>query len=335
MRGFQQLDKFRLCWTKNRLENALSMYQGLKALRLEHQYDLVEMPECGAEGFLINNLMKTKTLIKFHSPARLIMPFYDVPRADFTVCSFVEQLGMYGAGGFTSCSQFLATEARNKLGIRKPIRVIPNGIDVELFDKVEPMDVRRKFDLPRNRLMIFFSGRMERRKGIHLCREIVASVLERYKVVFVFAGQDLFNYMSNTLLPYWKSRKLKGSVHYLGKLDIREIRSCFLAADIFFLPSLWESCPYSCLEAMAAGCAVVSSDQGGMPDLIHEGENGLLARNGDPTSYISRLEQVIEDSVLRERLGKAARRTIEESLTDVHIARVSTEYYIECLNNGV
>jgi glycosyltransferase involved in cell wall biosynthesis len=84
---------------------------------------------------------------------------------------------------------------------------------------------------------------------------------------------------------------------------------------------------------MAASRAIVSSDQGGMPELIRNGENGLLARNGDPDSYITSLERLIEDKALRERLGAAARQTIKESFTDVHIARMSTEYYLECLNH--
>ena len=334
MRSFQRLGKYQLWWTKNRLENALSMFQGIKTLRREHNYDLIEMPECGAEGLLINNFSHARTLVKFHSPARLIMPFYDVKRADIRLCSFVEKLGILKAKMYSTCSRFLADEARGKLGIRRLIRVIPNGIDLELFDKTERVDVRRKFELPSNRLMIFFSGRMEQRKGIHLCKEISASILERYEVAFVFAGQDLFNYMANILLPYLKGKKLRGSVHYLGKLSLMEIRSCLRAADIFVLPSLWENCPYSCLEAMAAGRAIVSSDQGGMPELIRDGENGLLARSGDPGSYVASLERLIEDKVLREKLGAAARRTIEDAFTDTHIARMSIEYYRECLNTG-
>lgn len=338
MRNLSLFEKRRLYWTKNRIENALCMYQGFKMLGRNNKYDLVEMPECGAEGFLINNLTRAKTLIKLHSPARLIMPFYkgyDLNPLDISLCSFVERFAMRGASAFSSCSRFLADEAAKKLGIQKPIRVIPNGIDLELFDNAEQVDIRRKFDLPRDRLMIFFSGRMEHRKGIHLCKEIAASILERYEVAFVFAGQDLFHYMSNTLLPSLKGKKLKGSVHYLGKLNLTDIRSCLRQADIFLLPSLWENCPYSCLEAMAAGCAIVSTDQGGMPELLRNTENGMLARNEDAVSYITCLEQLIENDALRKRLGTAARRTVEESFTDVSIARTSTDYYLECLNDGV
>ncbi|MBX3439567.1 MAG: glycosyltransferase family 4 protein [Planctomycetaceae bacterium] len=332
MRGAQKIEKLRMWWTKNRLENGLSMYDGLRTLLREHKYDLVEMPECGAEGLFINHLVRVPTLIKFHSPSRLIMQFYDVLPSDVTFCSLFEKIGMRGAGSFSSCSQFLADEVRQKLRIRRPIRVIPNGIDLQLFDSEELIDARSKFNIPSNGPVIFFSGRMERRKGIHLCQEIVSSILERYEATFVFAGQDLFNYMRDTLLPDWKSRKFKGSVHYLGKLDLRDVRSCLRQSDIFLLPSLWENCPYSCLEAMAAGCAVVGADQGGVPELIQDGANGLLARSDDAGAFVSCLERLIQDGDLRERLGAAARRSVEESFTDVNIASRSVDYYRECLN---
>jgi glycosyltransferase involved in cell wall biosynthesis len=71
-----------------------------------------------------------------------------------------------------------------------------------------------------------------------------------------------------------------------------------------------------------------------MPELIRDGENGLLARTENPAAFVSRLERLIEDKFLRERLGSAARRTIENSYTDVGIARISTEYYTECINGA-
>ncbi len=331
MRAFRLLDRFSLWWTRNRLENALSMYRAFRILLRQHQYDLVEMPECGADGLFINNLISVPTVIKLHSPARLIMPFYDVLPADLRYCSFLEQLALRRGSRFSACSRFLAQEARNALGIKNPVRTIPNGIDIELFDSDEQTDIRKRFEIPMNRLIILFSARMERRKGIHLCKEIAGSILERFEVAFVFAGQDLFQYMESELLPYLNSRKLKGSFHYLGRLDQHMVRSCLRQSDIFLLPSLWENCPYSCLEAMAARCAIVSSDQGGMPELLQNGISGLLARNEDPASYISCLEKLIEDPSLRQQLGASARKTLEQSFTDIHIAKLTMQYYEEVL----
>jgi glycogen(starch) synthase len=237
------LNKRKLWWTSNRVANAWNMYQAWKVLDREHHFDVVEMPECGADGALINHMTAAQTVVRFHSPSQLIMPYYDVRPMDIRLCGLVEKSGMLGAQAFTSCSKFLADAAKTQLGIRKPVSVIPNGIDLQLFDSADRVNIRKKYGLSSHRPIIFFSGRMEPRKGIHLCEAIAGSILERYEVEFVFAGQDLFNHMAETLLPALKARKLKGSVHYLGKLNLTDIRSFLTEADMFLIPALWENCP--------------------------------------------------------------------------------------------
>jgi glycosyltransferase involved in cell wall biosynthesis len=153
-------------------------------------------------------------------------------------------------------------------------------------------------------------------------------VLQKYKHVnFVFAGRDLFRYMELKILPFIDKNRLQKRFFYLGALDLPHVRAVLKNTDIFLIPSLWENCPYSCIEAMAAGRAIVSSDCGGMPELIRDGENGLLAKSGDAASFIATLERAIEDRALRERLGAAARREVEARLTDVTIAGRAVDLY--------
>lgn len=328
-RCLRPLDRVRMWWTRNRLDTALSMYRGLALLRRDHRYDVVEMPECGAEGLLVNHLTRARTVVRFHSPAQLIMEYYDVPPADQRLCAAVEQVGIRGAGAYSACSGFLASEVRDKLRVNRPIRVIPNGIDLELFDAADQMDFRREFGVPRDRPIILFAGRMERRKGIELCAEIAATILQRHDVAFVLAGQDLFNYVTETLLPVVTAKPLRGSIHFLGKLDPVAVRSCMRQSEIFLSPSLWENFPYGCLEAMAAGRAIVCSNQGGMPEMIQDGESGLLAQSGDAQSYVSCLERLLSDSALRLRLGAAARDAVRRSFTDTRVAQLSVQLYQE------
>jgi glycosyltransferase involved in cell wall biosynthesis len=330
MRAFRSFGSHGMGWTRRRLETAFSMYSGMQALTRTHRFDVVEMPECGAEGALLNALTRTPTVIKLHSPSRLIMPFYRARRVDTVLSTWLEQRGIRHASAISSCSKFLADEAAAQLRLPRPARVIPNGVDLSLFDRAVA-DAPDTVALPRDRLCILFAGRMERRKGIHLCKEIVASILQRLDVAFVFAGSDEAHYLSGTLLPYLATCRLRGSVHYAGHLQLAELRRLVSRADIFVLPSLWENCPYACLEAMAAGRAIVSADQGGMPELIRHNQNGLLARAGDAKAFIAHIERFIEDAGLRRRLGLAARRTIEESFSDDRIARLSVQYYRECI----
>ena len=156
-----------------------------------------------------------------------------------------------------------------------------------------------------------------------------AQILARHDVAFVMAGQDLFNIMAESVLPFLASQTLKGSFHYLGKLDLAAVRAGVSQSDIFLLPSLWENCPYSCLEAMAAGRAIVSTDQGGMPEMVEHGVNGLLATSGNAASYVDRLDELLNDQALRTRLGNAARRTVETRYADTHIAQQSVTGYVQ------
>ena len=98
-------------------------------------------------------------------------------------------------------------------------------------------------------------------------------------------------------------------------------------ASIFLIPSRWENCPYSCIEAMTAGRAIVSSDCGGMPELIEDRRTGLLAKNGDPASFVQVLREMIEDDQLAARCGEAARKEVEKRLTDTGIAKIGVDTY--------
>jgi glycosyltransferase involved in cell wall biosynthesis len=329
MAGLEILGSLRLWWTRQRLQNALGMYQALRQLLREERYDIVEMPECGAEGALVTKRLAVPTVVRLHSPACLIMPYYDVRRADTVLCAAVEQVALRHGTTLSACSRFMANEARDQLGVQRPIEVISNGIDLEWFDGQD--ESTGPPTLPRDRLTILFSGRMERRKGIHLCGEIASAILGRFDVALAFAGDDLFGHLERDVLPRVRAAHLKGSFHRLGRLGLCEMRACLRRADIVLMPSLWGNCPYSCLEAMAAGRAIVASRQGGLPELIHDGETGLLAEPGDAGSFIDAIERLVHDSCLRARLGRAARRAVEQSHHHVQIARQSVGLYRDCL----
>lgn len=320
--------KKRAWWFQNRITTAADAFEGLAKAHARKPFDFVESPECGADAMVTTTLLAVPTAVRFHSPARLIMNIYDTPKIDRVLTAFVEQLGINQASVLTSCSRFLADEVHRHMGERDPIHVIPNGIDVPLFDRDDGIDVYERFGLPRDKQLIFFANRMEERKGIHIVQKMVEATLAKYPdIAFVFAGRDLFGWMEKKILPWVRDRQLQSRFFYLGQLGLPEVRACLKASSIFLIPSLWENCPYSCLEAMTAARAIVSSDCGGMPELIEDGRTGVLAKNGDPASFVSALTRMIEDRQLRERCGAAARAEVEKRLTDVAIAQRSVDVY--------
>lgn len=335
MRGCHALGRFRLWWTRQRLQNALSMLEGLRALHARHRFDVVEMPECGAEGALVTRRLDIPSVVKLHSPARLIMGTYDVRRLDIEACSAIEQVALRRATALTSCSRFLAHEVADKLGVLRSIDVVTNGLDLGWFDQsAAATDVHARYGIPRRALTILFTGRLERRKGVHLMPVVAARILERHDVALVLAGNDLFGYAQSTLLPALAGRRLRGSIHCLGQLPLGDLRPLVAAADIFLLPSLWENCPYSCLEAMAAGRAIVAARQGGMPEIIRHGESGLLATCDDAESFAEAIEQLVAAPDERARLGRAARASVEANHDHRRVAAQSVTVYRRAIDEG-
>ena len=323
---------YKCFWFHNRAETTYAMYGAVRDALEREALDIIEAPECGADAAIVSTLLSVPLAIRFHSPARLIMDMYQTPKLDRELTAFVERIAINRARLRTACSRFVADEVEAKMRVPPPIHVIPNGIDLDEFDRDERLDVDRRFGLPPDALMVLFASRMEERKGVHLIADIAVSVMKRYgQVHFVLAGRDLFGYLADRVLPRIRSENLEDRFHVLGGLGLSEVRALLKRSNLVLLPSLWENCPYSCIEAMAAGCAIVSSDCGGMPELIVDRENGLLARTGDPQSFVLRLEELIEDGNRRERMGAAARRTVEERLTDIEIARRTADLYAATL----
>jgi glycosyltransferase involved in cell wall biosynthesis len=100
-------------------------------------------------------------------------------------------------------------------------------------------------------------------------------------------------------------------VHRLGIGDPRLVE-LYQEADVFCLPSHGDAAPLALVEAMACGCAVVSTSVGGIPELLGDGTAGVVVAPGDVTRLAEVLEQLIRDPERRGELGRAARTRCEE-----------------------
>jgi glycosyltransferase involved in cell wall biosynthesis len=77
------------------------------------------------------------------------------------------------------------------------------------------------------------------------------------------------------------------------------------------LPSLWENLPHAAVEALAVGTPVVATAVGGVPEVVHDGENGLLVPAGDAHALASALRRLLDDDELRDRLAAGAKPSVE------------------------
>jgi glycosyltransferase involved in cell wall biosynthesis len=99
---------------------------------------------------------------------------------------------------------------------------------------------------------------------------------------------------------------LERRVRFLGARPRAEVLGLMAAADAVVLTSAWENFPHGLVEALAMGTPVVATRVGGVPEIVADGENGLLAEPGNPQAFAAAVDRVLGDDELRARLRAAA-----------------------------
>ena len=163
----------------------------------------------------------------------------------------------------------------------------------------------RRLKRPREaRVQISFLGRLGARKGSNVLIEALSIVagLELWKATLAGDGEV------DEGKKQAKELGLADRITFPGWLNASETDQLLERTDILVLPSFAENLPMVILEAFAAGITVVSTPVGVIPEVIKDGQNGLLVAPGDPTTLAQALERLIADPALRRRLGQAARR---------------------------
>jgi glycosyltransferase involved in cell wall biosynthesis len=187
------------------------------------------------------------------------------------------------------------------------------------FDAAAISSLRVKLGLNGKNVLLVV-GRLSEEKGHEsLLRDGAAWLQDHAAAHWVFAGdgprRDAIQKLIDTL-------GLDGRVSVLGFRE--DVRLLMAMADVLLVPSLREGLGYVAMEAMAVGCPVVARALGGLPELIQDGVNGLLAR--DVQEMLERAETVIQDTELRDRLVLNGYRRAEDFSMSKHIEQLQALY---------
>lgn len=171
-------------------------------------------------------------------------------------------------------------ECIKKLGVTKPVYVIPNGFRSDLFYPRDQAECRRALGLPPDRKILLAVGNLVEVKGHRYLVEAMAEVVkERPDVLCVIVGSGP---LKGKLEGQIKSLGLEEHVRLVGGKPHEEIPIWMNACDVFVLPSLRESFGIVQIEAMACGKPVVATRNGGSDDLFADGGIVPLVACGDP-----------------------------------------------------
>lgn len=181
-----------------------------------------------------------------------------------------------------------------------------NGIDVRSFHPIAPEGLpalRRSLGIPPDGLVIGTAGRLaEIKRYDRLISAFAALKATRPDLTLVFVGDGP---MRSELEAQAASLGLADWVRFAGYQS--DPRPYLQAMDIFALTSRSEGMPLSVLEAWASGLPVVVPDVGGLPDMVADGETGLLVDASDGPALVAAFRRLIDDPALAGRIGQAGR----------------------------
>lgn len=177
------------------------------------------------------------------------------------------------------------------------IEVIYNSVEV-------PDDFKKDFGKKR----ILFLGRFDEKKGIFDLLDVMTEITKIDSNVKLYIGSNERKEKVNKIINEYN---LNNNVEYLGWIDEKLKKEVLKEATIFVLPSYYEGMPMSVLEAMAYKNIVISTNVGGIPEIIENGYNGFLIEPGDKKELFNKIEKNINGNEL-EKISNNARNTIDE-----------------------
>lgn len=193
-------------------------------------------------------------------------------------------------------------------GVRRPVSVLPTGVDTQFFARGDGLGMRRKLGLDPAWPVIGHLGRLAREKNLaYLARAVAAALTASKEARFLVVGQGPSETEIRSIL---EEKGLKERLVMAGARSGQELADCYKAMDIFAFSSLSETQGLVLAEAMAAGRPVVALDGPGVREVVRDGENGrLLEQKTSAPEFGKVLARVLEDQDLMGRFSQAALET--------------------------
>ncbi|MEE8418189.1 MAG: N-acetyl-alpha-D-glucosaminyl L-malate synthase BshA, partial [candidate division Zixibacteria bacterium] len=213
----------------------------------------------------------------------------------------VTKFSMEASDALTAVSKYICDSTHESFGIKKPIKVIPNFVDIKRFKPDQEGCDRSELALPDEKIIMHMSNYRPVKNADDVIR-IFKIVNEKIpsKLLLVGDGPEAPNVLSLA-----ERMGLKDKTIFLGGQDM--VESVLCKADLFLLPSASEGFGLAALEALACGVPVVGSIVGGLPELITDGEVGYLEPIGDVEAMAKRSIEILSDDMLHQSMSKNAR----------------------------
>jgi len=208
--------------------------------------------------------------------------------------------------------------------------VIRNGIDTSEYRPDPNTDVLERYGIDLARPYVIFVGRITRQKGVPVLLRAASGLIPEAQLVLLAGAADTPEQLAEVTELVDGLRASRSGVFWipemLPKPDVIQLLS---HATVFAIPSVYEPLGIVNLEAMACGTAVVGSRTGGIPEVVADGETGLLVPPGEPEPLAEALNVLLRDPDRAEAMGQAGRKRAVSEFGWPAIAAQTADLYAE------
>jgi glycosyltransferase involved in cell wall biosynthesis len=200
-------------------------------------------------------------------------------------------------------SQQVAQRQREQ-GLRRPLQVIPTGVDVESFQGGDPGFAREELGLGLDEPILLYMGRLAREKSLEFLLEVLARARQtdpRLRLLLVGDGPH-----RPELQQRAEALGLQEAAVFLGYRGRGDLKHYLAASTLFVFASQTETQGLVLLEAQSAGLPVLAVRASGCTEAVASGRSGLLVEPGDLSAFTETLLRLVTDGVLRSHLAEGA-----------------------------
>jgi N-acetyl-alpha-D-glucosaminyl L-malate synthase BshA len=210
----------------------------------------------------------------------------------------------------TAVSKNLRDETYNSFNIKKPIEVIHNFVDVERFNR-KPLDAFRKVIAPNGERILLHASNFRKIKRVQDVVKIFHEVNKQVPSKLLLVGDGPERPTAEDLS---RCLGIYESISFAGKQE--QMEDILAIGDLFLLTSEYESFGLAALEAMAAGVPVVSTNAGGLPEVIIDGVTGYMGNVGDVKTMSQQAISILENDETLQGFKEAAAQQAKKF--DIH-----------------
>ena len=213
----------------------------------------------------------------------------------------ITRFGIEQSDAVTAVSEYLRRRTIEEFQVQRPVTVVPNFVDCDVYDRATDKGLRRKFANDDEGILIHISN-FRPVKRVEDVIAIFAEVRKKQKARLLMVGdgpeRPKAEWLANT-------HGIAKDVLFVGKQN--EMNRLLSVSDILLLPSELESFGLVALEAMACEVPVIATQVGGIPEVVKHGVDGFLYGVGDVSSMAEGCLAILNDPQLSSNMGKAAR----------------------------